>query len=205
SLVSASKPAAPAAVPPIGTSSAARTTHSAARAAGRGSRRPRLFFCRAGARRRWTMSVARMAALSQEAPAVATGAGINGFGRLRDAAFHGRRPLATIPAMITTAGDDALDELAVRAALKTAWLGRPYHYVTSIDSTNNRLRQWAADPAHPSGTVLLADFQSAGRGRMDRRWEAPPGTSLLFSVLLRPRLPAERGAWLVMAAGLAVA
>jgi len=107
--------------------------------------------------------------------------------------------------MITTAGDDALDELAVRAALKTAWLGRPYHYVTSIDSTNNRLRQWAADPAHPSGTVLLADFQSAGRGRMDRRWEAPPGASLLFSVLLRPHLPVERGAWLVMAAGLAVA
>lgn len=103
------------------------------------------------------------------------------------------------------AGDDALDELTVRAALKTAWLGRPYHFVASIDSTNDRLRQWAADPAKPTGTVLLADFQSAGRGRMDRRWDAPPGTSLLFSVLLRPHLPAERGAWLVMAAGLAVA
>lgn len=101
--------------------------------------------------------------------------------------------------------DDGLDELAVRAALTTTWLGRPYYYAASIDSTNDRLRAWAADPAYPTGTVLLADFQSAGRGRLERRWEAPPGTSLLFSVLLRPDLPAERGAWLVMAAGLAVA
>lgn len=101
--------------------------------------------------------------------------------------------------------DDDLDELAVGTALTTVWLGRPYYYAASIDSTNDRLKAWASDPAYPNGTVLLADFQSAGRGRMERRWEAPSGTSLLFSTLLRPDLPVERGAWLVMAAGLAVA
>src|SRR5690606_30211843 len=82
--------------------------------------------------------------------------------------------------------DDNLQEGAVRDQLTTIWLGRPYHYVESIDSTNDRLKVWASDPAYPSGAVLLTDFQSAGRGRLDRRWEAPPGSSLLFSVLLRP-------------------
>lgn len=100
---------------------------------------------------------------------------------------------------------DELDEEAVRAGLMTVWLGRPYFYVAAVDSTNNRLKAWAADPAYPSGAVLATGYQSAGRGRLDRSWEAPPGTSLLFSVLLRPRWPARRGSWLTMVAGLAVA
>lgn len=93
----------------------------------------------------------------------------------------------------------------MRAELTTAWLGRPYRYVASIHSTNEQMKAWAADPAWPSGTVLLADFQSAGRGRLDRRWDAPSGTALLLSVLLRPGWPAHQGAWLTMLAGLAVA
>lgn len=99
--------------------------------------------------------------------------------------------------------DDDLNEIEVRAALTTAWVGRPYFYRLAVDSTNERMKPWAADPAYPPGTVLLGDYQSAGRGRLDRRWEAPPGTSLLFSTLLRPGWPAERGAWLMMLAGLA--
>lgn len=101
--------------------------------------------------------------------------------------------------------DDELKEDVVRAALTTLRFGRPYIYLASTDSTNNRLKELAADPFYPAGTVLLADFQSAGRGRLDRRWEAPPGTSLLFSVLLRPLWPARQGTWLTMLAGLAVA
>jgi BirA family biotin operon repressor/biotin-[acetyl-CoA-carboxylase] ligase len=98
-----------------------------------------------------------------------------------------------------------LDEEAVRAALTTVWLGRPYLYQVTIDSTNDYLKARVSDPAYPAGTVLLADYQSAGRGRLDRRWEAPPGVSLLFSVLFRPGWPAERGPWLTMLAGLAAA
>lgn len=61
------------------------------------------------------------------------------------------------------------------------------------------------------GLVVTADYQSAGRGRFDRRWEAPPGSGLLFSVLLRPGLAAsgalalERGHLVVAAVSLAVA
>jgi BirA family transcriptional regulator, biotin operon repressor / biotin---[acetyl-CoA-carboxylase] ligase len=54
-----------------------------------------------------------------------------------------------------------------------------------IDSTNAYLRGEARLGA-PEGTVAVADHQSAGRGRMDRRWEAPRGSSLLVSVLFRP-------------------
>lgn len=98
-----------------------------------------------------------------------------------------------------------LSSSAVHADLSTAWLGRSYHYVEQIGSTNDRLKAWAADAAHPAGTVLLADHQTAGRGRLDRRWEAPPGAALLLSVLLRPGWPAEHGAWLTMLAGVATA
>jgi BirA family transcriptional regulator, biotin operon repressor / biotin---[acetyl-CoA-carboxylase] ligase len=54
-----------------------------------------------------------------------------------------------------------------------------------VDSTNTWLVARASDGA-PEGLVALADFQSAGRGRLDRRWESPAGASLLCSILLRP-------------------
>jgi BirA family biotin operon repressor/biotin-[acetyl-CoA-carboxylase] ligase len=54
-----------------------------------------------------------------------------------------------------------------------------------IDSTNTWLAARAVEGA-PEGLVAIADFQSAGRGRLDRRWESPPGASLLCSILLRP-------------------
>jgi BirA family biotin operon repressor/biotin-[acetyl-CoA-carboxylase] ligase len=44
----------------------------------------------------------------------------------------------------------------------------------------------------PDGSVLVADHQTAGRGRLDRRWDAPPATNLLFSVLLRPTWDPDR-------------
>jgi BirA family biotin operon repressor/biotin-[acetyl-CoA-carboxylase] ligase len=54
-----------------------------------------------------------------------------------------------------------------------------------IDSTNRYLLDEARAGA-ANGLVAVADHQTAGRGRFDRRWEAPPGSSLLVSVLLRP-------------------
>lgn len=55
-----------------------------------------------------------------------------------------------------------------------------------VDSTNTYLRDQARRGA-PEGLVAVADHQTAGRGRLDRRWESPPGANLLASVLLRPR------------------
>jgi len=73
-----------------------------------------------------------------------------------------------------------------------------------LDSTNRYLLDEARSGA-PEGIVAVADHQSAGRGRLDRVWEAPPGSSLLVSVLLRPVLDAEHAHRVVMAAALALA
>jgi BirA family biotin operon repressor/biotin-[acetyl-CoA-carboxylase] ligase len=64
-------------------------------------------------------------------------------------------------------------------------------WFSTIDSTNRALVEVAQSGA-PEGTVFGADHQTAGRGRMGRSWTAPPGSSLLVSVLLRPDLPADR-------------
>ena len=60
----------------------------------------------------------------------------------------------------------------------------------SVDSTNRYLLDEARAGA-PDGVVAVAEHQSAGRGRLGRRWEAPRGTNLLVSVLLRPDLPSD--------------
>jgi BirA family biotin operon repressor/biotin-[acetyl-CoA-carboxylase] ligase len=127
------------------------------------------------------------------------------FWQIQETDLLNRRNLRIIFFAEGSMSDDNLDETEVRAALTTAWLGQSYFYLDAIDSTNDHMKAWAADPAYPTGTVLLTDYQSAGRGRLDRRWEAPPGTSLLFSVLFRPGWPAEQGPWLTMLAGLAAA
>ena len=64
------------------------------------------------------------------------------------------------------------------------------HWLAEVDSTNTYVRDRARQGA-PAGLVAVADHQTAGRGRLDRRWESPPGANLLASVLLRPDCGAE--------------
>jgi BirA family biotin operon repressor/biotin-[acetyl-CoA-carboxylase] ligase len=64
------------------------------------------------------------------------------------------------------------------------------------------LKELAGESA-PAGTMVLTDFQSQGKGRLNRRWEAPPETSLLVSLLFRPTWPAHQAQWLTMIAGIA--
>jgi BirA family biotin operon repressor/biotin-[acetyl-CoA-carboxylase] ligase len=61
------------------------------------------------------------------------------------------------------------------------------HRLREVDSTNTYVRDLARH-GDPAGLVAVADHQTAGRGRLDRRWESPPGANLLASVLLRPDL-----------------
>ncbi len=103
---------------------------------------------------------------------------------------------------------DELTEPAVRAALRTEWIGQSYRYLETAGSTNDLLKKQIAAGGPDrlaSGAVLLTDYQEHGRGRLNRSWEAPARTSLLFSVLFRPDWPALRLSWLTMLAGLAVA
>ncbi len=72
------------------------------------------------------------------------------------------------------------------------WSGRwDVRWFESLDSTNSYVLEQAAEGAS-EGMVAVADHQWAGRGRLDRRWESPPGSSLLTSILFRPTFdPAE--------------
>lgn len=63
--------------------------------------------------------------------------------------------------------------------------GRPHRHLRLTDSTNARARDLVAAGA-PSGTVVTAGEQEAGRGRHGRRWSAPAGAALLYSAILRP-------------------
>jgi BirA family biotin operon repressor/biotin-[acetyl-CoA-carboxylase] ligase len=100
---------------------------------------------------------------------------------------------------------DELKETAVLTTLTTRWLGRTYRYFVQIGSTNDALKDAAADSLLPAGTLFLTDYQSQGRGRLQRRWLAPPGSSLLFSLLFRPNWPPEQAQWLTMLASVAAA
>ena len=78
------------------------------------------------------------------------------------------------------AGEDVLPRLRGR-------FGHEYRYVESTPST-----QLLLSPHAPEGAVVVAGEQTEGRGRLGRRWLAPPGTSLLCSVQLRPEIAGER-------------
>lgn len=92
---------------------------------------------------------------------------------------------------------DELQPLDVRRiTLSPPWTS--IDSVESIGSTNSALA------GAPAGTVLATDFQSAGRGRLDRSWICPPRAGLMFSVALRPRVPVSRWGWLPLMAGVAL-
>jgi BirA family biotin operon repressor/biotin-[acetyl-CoA-carboxylase] ligase len=82
--------------------------------------------------------------------------------------------------------------------------GRSFRYYDEIESTNAEAKSLANSGA-PEGTVVIAEAQSAGRGRLGRRWTSPAGKGLLFSVLLRPRLPMGDAHLLTLVAAAAVA
>ena len=77
--------------------------------------------------------------------------------------------------------------------------GRPYLYLAQTETTQRML-----DAAQPEGAVAVTEEQTAGRGRMGRRWDAPAGSSLLVSTLLRPP-PERRASELTLLAGVCVA
>src|SRR5215211_6599837 len=80
----------------------------------------------------------------------------------------------------------------------------PLEVVASVPTTMSRAADLAA-AGEPEGATVVAEEQTEGRGRLGRAWVAPPGTSLLVSVVLRPPLATD-AVWLtVAAAGVALA
>jgi len=96
---------------------------------------------------------------------------------------------------------DPVSAEAIRQALTTRLLGHPTLFFTSTGSTNDVALQHAVGGAS-EGLLVVADEQTAGRGRLGRSWWSPPGSSLLMSLLLRPPIELRQAAQLTMCLGL---
>jgi len=75
----------------------------------------------------------------------------------------------------------------------------------AVTDSTNRVAMEMAENYAPHGTVVFADAQTAGRGRMGRRWESPAGKNLYVSMLLRPPVPTVDATLLALVAGVALA
>ncbi|MCM1056885.1 MAG: biotin--[acetyl-CoA-carboxylase] ligase [Firmicutes bacterium] len=99
---------------------------------------------------------------------------------------------------------EALDKPKLEAAIDTEWAGKNVCYFNELDSTNLRAKLEAEDGA-PEGTLVVADMQTAGRGRQGRSWNSPGGTNVYFTLILKPAYEPDRASMVTLVMALAVA
>jgi BirA family biotin operon repressor/biotin-[acetyl-CoA-carboxylase] ligase len=97
-----------------------------------------------------------------------------------------------------------IDIERLRRVRQHARLGHTIHYLDSTGSTNDVARELALDGA-PEGTVVIAEAQTKGRGRLQRSWVSPPLRNLYLSAVLRPAIEPALAAQIGLVAGLATA
>jgi len=97
-----------------------------------------------------------------------------------------------------------LNEASLKKHLAGKFIGHSLHYYEEIGSTNDEAFRLGVQGA-PEGTALIAERQSAGKGRMQRAWHSPPGANIYTSVILRPRFEPDLAPQISLAAGVAVA
>lgn len=88
----------------------------------------------------------------------------------------------------------ALTPEALHSQLQTRCLAKCVEFYESVDSTNRRAME-LVDAGALDGTLVLAEHQTQGRGRLSRTWHAPPHSSLLLSLILRPPLAPHQAQW----------
>jgi BirA family biotin operon repressor/biotin-[acetyl-CoA-carboxylase] ligase len=97
-----------------------------------------------------------------------------------------------------------LDERSVQRALMVpGGFVSALRVLPSVESTNTAMAEAARDGA-PHASVLVAEEQTAGKGRLGRTWTAPARSGLFASILLRPQVPPAAWSWLPLLAGVAV-
>ncbi|MEH7276011.1 biotin--[acetyl-CoA-carboxylase] ligase [Neobacillus vireti] len=93
------------------------------------------------------------------------------------------------------------DEL--RLGLTTKFIGKNVYYEDCVESTQ-KIAQRLAFEAAPEGTVIIAEEQVSGRGRMDRRWHSPKYTGIWMSLILRPNIPLPKAPQLTLITAVAI-
>jgi BirA family transcriptional regulator, biotin operon repressor / biotin---[acetyl-CoA-carboxylase] ligase len=99
---------------------------------------------------------------------------------------------------------DTLTAVELTSGLITQRIGRQVQSIPATDSTNLRAFRSAEDGAL-EGTVVVADAQTDGKGRLGRRWESPAGVNLYCSIVLRPPIPPVKASQLTFLSAVAVA
>jgi len=97
---------------------------------------------------------------------------------------------------------DKIDPEMLQNILKTSLIGNDVRYYSELESTNSTAREIA--PSASEGTVVLAETQKNGRGRMGTEWQSVPG-GLWLSLILKPSIPLENLSKVTLVAGIAVA
>ena len=98
---------------------------------------------------------------------------------------------------------DVLGESEIKSRMNTRWAGREVYFYEEIDSTNTQAKRLAEEGA-VSGTLVVSDCQTKGKGRRGRVWESPKGTALYMTLMIRPQIRPERASMLTLVIGLSV-
>ena len=99
---------------------------------------------------------------------------------------------------------DVMSQQEIESLIRTKWLGHNIFYYDEIDSTNTEAKRRAEEGA-PHGTVVVADMQSAGKGRRGRDWSSPHNQGIFFTILLRPEIEPANAPMLTLVKAVAVA
>lgn len=103
------------------------------------------------------------------------------------------------------AAPDILSQSEITSQLHTKWLGKNIRYFEEVDSTNTAAKRIAEESGSADwhGTVVVAEEQTAGKGRRGRFWSSPRGTGLFFSILLKPQIEPGNASMLTLVKGMA--
>ena len=99
---------------------------------------------------------------------------------------------------------DVMDAAELKSIWKPKWVGCEILYFDSIDSTNTKAQE-LAEKGYPSGTLVVADKQIAGKGRRGRNWESPSGCGIFMTLMLKPDINPNNESMLTLVSALAVA
>lgn len=97
---------------------------------------------------------------------------------------------------------DIMDKTELESIHATEWAGCEIYYFGSIDSTNTKAKE-LAEEGHPSGTLVVADRQTAGKGRRGRSWESPSGIGIFMTLMLKPEINPNHASMLTLVAAMA--
>lgn len=101
-------------------------------------------------------------------------------------------------------GDEMFGQHELESRMDTEWAGHPVKFYDTLGSTNLQAKMDAENGAR-EGTLIVADMQTAGRGRKGRAWSSPAGTNVYFTLILKPEFAVELSSMVTLVMGLAVA